>query len=259
MGTLAFLAAQTAYQNQPWQAPGNAQIAVPSGTVPVGQPVSLSLQVPGLDLSTARITWEARDQEPAYGSIFTYSPSNNGLQWVEAEAQWPDGRRAFAKASFQANSPDIVWVNDSLPTGATADSDGGDAWNWVSANPSPFSGSLEQKSVDVPGPHQHYFQDAAATMTIGKGDVLYAYVYLDPASMPSEIMLQWNDGTWNHRAYWGANLLDYGFDGTATRRYVGPLPAAGQWVQLKVPASQVNLEGSTVSGMAFALYNGTAA
>jgi hypothetical protein len=96
-------------------------------------------------------------------------------------------------------------------------------------------------------------------MTIGTGDVLYVYVYLDPASLPSEIMLQWNDGTsWDHRAYWGANNLDYGTDGTASRQYMGGLPAAGQWVQLKVPARLLGLEGKTVSGMAFALFNGSA-
>jgi hypothetical protein len=71
-------------------------------------------------------------------------------------------------------------------------------------------------------------------------------------------MLQWNDGSWEHRAYWGANSLDYGIDGTPTRRYMGALPAPGQWVQLKVPASQVNLEGSILNGMAFTLYNGRA-
>src|SRR5260221_9995828 len=37
---------------------------------------------------------------------------------------------------------------------------------------------------------------------------------------------------------------------------MGPLPTAGQWVQLKVPASQVGLEGSTLNGMAFTLYGG---
>lgn len=72
-------------------------------------------------------------------------------------------------------------------------------------------------------------------------------------------MLSWNTGSsWEHRAYWGANLISYGLDGTASRRYVGPLPAAGQWVQLQVPASQVGLEGTTVSGMSFSLYNGRA-
>jgi hypothetical protein len=259
IGTLAFLAAQTAYRSQAWQAPANAQIVVPTSTVPLGQPVTLSLQAPGLDLSTARITWEARDQEPAFGSTFTFSPSYNGVQWVEAEAQFPDGRRIFAKASFNANSPNVVWVGDSLPTGAAPGSDGGDSWNWISSNPTPFAGTLEHQSPNVAGSHQHYFANATGTLTIGTGDVLYAYVYLNPSAMPSEIMLQWNDGTtWDHRAYWGGDSLGYGVDGTPGRHYMGPLPAAGQWVQLKVPASLVNLEGSTINGMAFTLYDGSA-
>src|SRR5262249_27465983 len=120
------------------------------------------------------------------------------------------------------------------------------------------SGSLEHQSVAAQGSHQHYFTNATATLSIGTGDVLYAYVYLDPKSMPSEIMLQWNDGSWDHRAYWGGDSLSYGVEGTPTRRYMGPLPAAGQWVQLKVPASQVNLEGKTINGMAFTLFNGRA-
>ena len=258
MGTLAFLAAQTSYKSQAWQAPANAQIVVPAGTAALGQPVTLSLQVPGLDLSTARITWEARDQEPAFGATFTIAPKSNGPQWVEAEAQMPDGRRIFAKASFNADAPNIVWVDDSVPAGAVALADGGDSWNWVSSNPTPFSGSLAHRSANLAGPHQHYFTNATATLTIGTGDVLYAYVYLDPVNMPSEIMLQWNDGTWEHRAYWGANNLGDGVDGTASRRYIGPLPAAGKWVELKLPAKMVNLEGSTLNGMAFSLFGGMA-
>ena len=72
-------------------------------------------------------------------------------------------------------------------------------------------------------------------------------------------MLQWNDGSWEHRAYWGANLITrWGVDGTNSRRNMGALPAAGQWVRLAVPASQLGLEGRTLNGMAFTLYNGRA-
>ena len=95
-------------------------------------------------------------------------------------------------------------------------------------------------------------------MAVAAGDTLYAYVYLDPANPPSEVMLQWNDGTWDHRAYWGANLVGYGVDGTVSRRSMGPLPPTGQWVRLAVPASAVGLEGRVVHGMAFTLYNGRA-
>src|SRR5206468_2863394 len=73
---------------------------------------------------------------------------------------------------------------------------------------------------------------------------------------PTELMLQWNNGTWEHRAYWGADSISYGVNGTDSRRYMGALPAAGQWVRLEVPASQVGLANSTLKGMAFTAFNG---
>ena len=42
------------------------------------------------------------------------------------------------------------------------------------------------------------------------------------------------------------------------RTYMGPLPAAGKWARLEVPASAIALEGSTVKGMSFSLYGGRA-
>ncbi|HEV8630795.1 MAG TPA: Calx-beta domain-containing protein [Thermoanaerobaculia bacterium] len=71
-------------------------------------------------------------------------------------------------------------------------------------------------------------------------------------------MLQWYDGSWEHRAYWGANAIGFGVDGTNGRRFMGPLPATGQWVRLEVPASLVGLEGRTLNGMAFSLSQGRA-
>jgi hypothetical protein len=38
---------------------------------------------------------------------------------------------------------------------------------------------------------------------------------IDPANIPSEIMLQWNENwSWDHRAYWGANNIQFGTDNT---------------------------------------------
>ena len=109
----------------------------------------------------------------------------------------------------------------------------------------------------VAGVHQHYFANATEPMQVQAGDTLYAYVYLDPANPPRALMLQWNaGGSWEHRAYWGANLINKGADGTDGRRYMGPLPPTGQWVRLEVPANAVGLEGASVSGMAFTLYDG---
>src|SRR5207248_1216651 len=129
-------------------------------------PLTLTMSAPGIDLSAARITWDARDQDSAFGQTLTISPKNNGSQWVEAEALLPDGRRIFATNSFNANSPNIVWVDDALPLGATAFADGGDAWNWVGSGPTPNSGSLASQSTIAAGEHQHYFTGATATMQI---------------------------------------------------------------------------------------------
>jgi hypothetical protein len=93
---------------------------------------------------------------------------------------------------------------------------------------------------------------------VNTGDVLFAYAYLDPINPPLEVMLQWNDGSWEHRAYWGANINTYGVEGTASRRSMGPLPPIGQWVRMEVPARSVGLEGSTLKGMAFTLFGGKA-
>src|SRR5262249_51671680 len=117
----------------------------------------------------------------------------------------------------------------------------GDTWNWVASGPAPFSGTKAQQSANLAGFHEAYFYGATSTMSVGANDTLVAYVYLDPANPPSEIMLMWLDSasSWEHRAYWGANeLTTGGIDGTASQLNMGPLPATGQWVRLEVPAAQ---------------------
>src|SRR5438552_5959286 len=118
--------------------------------------------------------------------------------------------------------------------------------------------ALAHQSTLAAAEHQHYFYAASATLQVEAGESLFAYVYLDPVNPPSELMLQWSDASWEHRAYWGANLIPWGIDGGAARRYMGALPLSGQWVRLQVPAAQVGLEGSSLNGMAYTLYGGRA-
>src|SRR5712691_9266048 len=56
------------------------------------------------------------------------------------------------------------------------------------------------------------------------------YVYLDPANPPKTVMLQFNDGNWEHRAFWGEDLIPFGAGGSTNHLAMGPLPAPGQWV-----------------------------
>ena len=149
-------------------------------------------------------------------------------------------RETMDLARMRASAPDTrvetVWVDDGLPAGATPFGDG-EGWSWVRLNPEPLSGKAAHQASSVAGAHQHYFQGATATLPVSVGDRLFAYVYLDPVHTPREVMLQWHDENWEHRAYWGENLLiDGGTDGTVSRQFMGPLPAVGRgcvWKSLR--------------------------
>jgi len=253
-----FLAARTASAAKAWKSAA-ARISGPTAVVALQAPVTLSVAVAGQDLAGARIVWEARDQEPAFGSTYTISPQNNGAQWVEAEIEWPDGRRSFGASSFLANSPVVIWVAGAVPSGGITGADGGDGWTWSSDNPAPGARAASHRSNLASGLHEHWFTGANATLEISTGDSLFAWVYLDPAHPPTEIMLMWNDGSsWEHRAYWGANTITYGRNDSAGRYRAGPLPLPGCWTQLEVPARAVGLEGVAVNGMGFSQVDGRA-
>lgn len=109
------------------------------------------------------------------------------------------------------------------------------------------------------GIHQHFFEAATETLAVAAGSELFAWVYLDPEQPPRTLMLQWHAGNWEHRAWWGEDLIPWGAPDTAAHARVGELPPTGRWVELRVPAALVGLGGQTADGMAFTLYDGRAA
>ena len=94
LATYACLMGQTPLKDQIWKsAPGQIILAPADSQT---KKITASLKVSGLDLNQARIVWEASDQQPAYGTNFNFVPKSSADRWIEAEAQWPDGRRIFA-------------------------------------------------------------------------------------------------------------------------------------------------------------------
>jgi uncharacterized protein (TIGR03437 family) len=161
-----------------------------------------------------------------------------------------------------SSTGDAVWFEGAVPSGATPEADS-DVWEWVTDSPASFSGRPAHRSSIHPAFHQHHFVNAGDTMKLAAGDKIFTYVYIDPNNLPNQVMLQWHEqgqglGGWEHRAYWGASYVNWGVEGTNSRRHMGQLPAAGQWVRLEVSASEVGLEGKTVDGMAFTLHGGRA-
>jgi Protein of unknown function (DUF1553)/Protein of unknown function (DUF1549)/Planctomycete cytochrome C len=152
---------------------------------------------------------------------------------------------------------DFVWVDDAIPTGASPQGDG--PWNFVGKPEHPvFSGNSSLRN-SAQGLNQRFFDNAERKLEVGAGDSLFAYVYIDPANPPRELMLQWHtSGGWSHRAYWGDNVIDWGANGTPERLRMGDLPATKKWVRLEVPVGKLKLKrGTIINGWAFTQHGGT--
>lgn len=96
LAALAFLMAQTPAAKQAWKAASAVSITGLPPQLPARGETVLSVRGSALELDKARILWEARDHEPAFGRSFKLAPRAAGDCWVEVEVEWPDGRRAFA-------------------------------------------------------------------------------------------------------------------------------------------------------------------
>lgn len=162
-----------------------------------------------------------------------------------------------ADADPEVDQPvEVVWIDDDTPKGAKLQANLY-PWQWVEAPEPVFAGKRASKRTSKEL-DQHFFTEANPPLTVYKDDVLFTYVYLDPADPPKEIMLQWNNGNWNFRAYWGENLIPFGSDGTVSRQRQGDLPALGEWVRLEVPVSASGLNpGDKLNGWAFTQWGGT--
>ncbi len=152
-----------------------------------------------------------------------------------------------------------VWIDDGLPPGSTVVQGGGinKPWSFVEKPVKPFSGKkvLRHKATDL---SQNVLHPVEPGLVVGKGDKLFAHVWLDPANPPREIMLQWHTDTWRHRAYWGEDAIPFGNAGTTERLSLGPLPEKGKWVRLEVDAEKVGIKpGMTIVGWAFTQHGGT--
>ena len=123
----------------------------------------------------------------------------------------------------------------------------------------PAPAGLLHRSVLVQGLHQHVLEAAPTPLQVAADGTLYAWVLIDREHPPQQLMLQFFAGSWEHRAYWGANLIGWGSDGTVSRRLQSAeLPPVGVWTRLAVPATDLGLGERPITGMAFTLFGGRA-
>jgi len=164
-----------------------------------------------------------------------------GNQFLQAAPPVPAASQAPTEA---------LWWEDGPPAGAALQG------QWQLTSGLVYSGHQAHTAPVMAGAQQHFFLGATTPLSIGMGDTLFSYAYLDPKAVPREVMLQWNDGGWEHRAFWGEDLIPFGATGTTSRRRMGDLPAPGRWVRLAVPADSVGLAGREIGGMSFDQFDG---
>ena len=146
-----------------------------------------------------------------------------------------------------------IWIDDTLPKSKISEG----AWKTSAAGEPVHLGAVSFVHKAT-GNQQYFIQNVEKPWEINEQDELFAYVFLDPNDPPREIMLQWNDGNWEHRAIWGENLIEWGPKNSPARLFMGPLPELGKWVRIAVPAAEVNLAtGAKVNGVALTQYDGT--
>ena len=153
-----------------------------------------------------------------------------------------------------------VWIDEQLPAGAKPQGNDSPPWKFVESPGHPVhSGKKSHTRVSTSDAiTQHFFTEATDKLKITENSKLFTYVYLDPAKPPKTIQLQFNDGTWEHRATWGEDkAFRAGKHGPANHQ-MGKLPETGKWVRLEVPAKVVGLNpGAQLNGWAFTQVNGT--
>ncbi|MFM8579133.1 MAG: PSD1 and planctomycete cytochrome C domain-containing protein, partial [Planctomycetaceae bacterium] len=159
---------------------------------------------------------------------------------------------------------ETIWFDDDFPPKSQPQSSAGGT-NWLRSE-NAAAGELRagarclQRTASGVG--QDFYAGNADPLVIasssGDATELFAHVWIDPANPPRAVMLQYHTDAWKHRAIWGdPAAIEFGEAGTTSRFHAGPLPKAGEWVRLSVPADKVGLTaGAKVTGFAFTQCDG---
>ena len=153
---------------------------------------------------------------------------------------------------------ETVWFEDDFPKG-TSPQASGEPLRWNEKGKGPVHSGNRSLVRSAPGAVAQDFWSGGASFTVPANGTIFVHAYLDPASPPEGIMIQFHTGGWKHRAVWGnGDKIGFGKAGTIERVDMGPLPKAGEWVRLEVPAAKLGLKaGMKVDGYAFTQYGGT--
>jgi hypothetical protein len=168
--------------------------------------------------------------------------------------QQGDPRVYWDRSAVVYGGQEEIFLEDDLPAGATT---GGSVWEWfdnpVKSGKRSHSHALPQSRYELSW-HCAYDFKQPVTAHVREppgGPYLSQWIYLDPSDTPKTVSLGLYDGhAWRASAIWGEK--------SRHGRYMGPLPGAGAWHELRLPLEWTPLADEPVAGVSFACDRGRA-
>jgi len=178
----------------------------------------------------------------------------DGRVWLDRIGRSPTCFTPIANppSPWSFKSGDVVWIDDSIP------GDGSSGSPWTLDSKQKASGNVSFTMPAKAGLYDNFMLTGdAGEILVHTGDKIVVYMLIDPCDPPKEVLLKFRDTSsillWDHAAYWGA---DMGIDKGSTWVNMGPLPFAGRWARLEIPASAVGMENQYLSGIWMYMYGG---
>jgi hypothetical protein len=198
---------------------------------------------------TPSMSVNAYDTWNTYYNLYAQAPYGGGAYSVAA----PIGTFIPGNFGFTTDWQSPTARTLAVPAGGLA----GEDWIWKAL--ARVSGNLRNPTGGWP--------NGARTLTFTGVDpnaTISLWVHLDPAAPPQELLVElgaygsFGEIDWEHRAYWGANLIAGGVEGTASLLRIGDLPAAGVWTRLDIDADALALGARKLVALAVAVSDGQA-
>ena len=143
---------------------------------------------------------------------------------------------------------DEVYIDDSLPSGATVSSG---SLNWDTGQ---YATGSQSFYLQGSGTQTVEISDLAQFHKFGSGKAIF-YALIDECDPTSEIKVTYESAYRKAAVYWGSNSI--GGEPGIIQFSRGSLPSTGAWVRFEVPiSSPLALRGHEVIKLKFQIYNG---
>ncbi len=149
-----------------------------------------------------------------------------------------------------------VWLDDMFPEGSkpTCSSRNASVWS-TRSELHPMLGRRALKQFSASNYHDK-IDTTQIPLVIPAKPTLWVWVRVDPDEPSKTLQLELATSRGNRRFVWG-DLKNY--SGTNEKQHLGDIPLPGQWTQLTIPESQLELQaGDTVKMVTLAQFGGIA-